>query len=114
MLVTSASAGCLGDGTSEAGGAEAAVETLFVRVRDGDLEGANKMIADEGPVGSLNESDIQEAEYVEVETETVVVQDETAIVRVTLVGESGRANELEVGLRKIDSEWLVWEQLDNP
>ena len=89
-------------------------ETLFTRIRDGDIEGANDVIADDGPVGSLNESDIQEAEYVEVETETVVVQDETAIVRVTLVGESGRANELEVGLRKIDSEWLVWEQLDNP
>ncbi|MDZ7689114.1 MAG: hypothetical protein U5J64_10460 [Halobacteriales archaeon] len=105
-------AGCLGGGTSDARRAEEAVETLFTRVRDGDLEGANDMIADDRPIGELNESDTEEAEYVGVDTETVVVQDETAVVRVTLTYEPGDTDELEVGLRKIDGEWLVWEQLD--
>lgn len=114
LLATSASAGCLGGGTSEAGEAEAAVETFFIRIRDGDLEGANEMVADEGPLGRIDESVVESAEYAEVDTETVVVQDETAIVRVTLIYESGDPDELEVGLRKIDDEWLVWEQLDNP
>lgn len=114
MLAASASfSGCLDGGTSEAERVEKVTETLFTRIREGDVEGANEMIADGGPIGGLNESDIQEAEYVEVDAETVVVQDETAIVRVTLIYESGDTDELEVGLRKIDGEWLVWEQLDS-
>lgn len=112
--ITGSVAGCLGGDGSEGEEARKAAETLFVRVREGDIEGANEMIANEGPVGELNESDIEEAEYVDVETETVVVEGESAIVRVTLTDESGSANVLEVGVRKIDGEWLVWEQLANP
>jgi len=114
-LTISGFAGCLG-GTpnADAGRSEEAAEKLFTRIRDGDVEGANEVVADDGPVGSLNESDVEEAGYVGVETETIVVQEETAIVGVTLTYESGDTDELEVGLRRIDGEWLVWEQLDRP
>jgi len=106
-------AGCSGD--DGPGGPADAMQQFVDRNNEGDVEGVNELIADDGDIDPLTEEDAAFLEEVEVEATNIEVlseDEESAEVEVVLRFTQGDSIETDTRiyeLRVIDGEWRFWD-----